>query len=90
MPNGHLWQNYQTLKKGSMQIRHRLWRKFLPEYAGKMNFYLNAVDDLLRHPDDKLSIGLVLCQDKNRLAPRSIENHAGFHPPMRHFLIFFH
>lgn len=26
--------------------------KFLPEYAGKMNFYLNVVDDLLRHPDD--------------------------------------
>ncbi len=41
--------------------------KFLPEYAGKMNFYLNAVDDLLRYPDDKPSIGLVLCQDKNRI-----------------------
>ena len=41
--------------------------KFLPEYAGKMTFYLNAVDDLLCHPDDKPSIGLVLCQDKNRI-----------------------
>jgi predicted nuclease of restriction endonuclease-like (RecB) superfamily len=29
---------------------------FKPEYTGKMNFYLSAVDDLLRHPDDKLSL----------------------------------
>jgi predicted nuclease of restriction endonuclease-like (RecB) superfamily len=41
--------------------------KFLPEYAGKMNFYLNAADDLLRHPDDQPSIGLILCQEKNRI-----------------------
>ena len=40
---------------------------FRPEYAGKMNFYLSAVDDLLRHPDDKPSIGLVLCKSKNRI-----------------------
>jgi predicted nuclease of restriction endonuclease-like (RecB) superfamily len=38
---------------------------FQPEYAGKMNFYLSAVDDLLRHPDDKPSIGLILCKVKN-------------------------
>jgi predicted nuclease of restriction endonuclease-like (RecB) superfamily len=30
-----------------------------PEYAGKMNFYLSAVDDLLRHPADQPSIGVV-------------------------------
>jgi hypothetical protein len=30
-----------------------------------MNFYLSAVDDLLRHPDDQASIGLILCRDKN-------------------------
>lgn len=40
---------------------------FKPEYAGKMNFYLSAVDDLLRHPDDKPTIGLILCKAKNRL-----------------------
>jgi hypothetical protein len=40
---------------------------FKPEYAGKMNFYLAAVDDLLRHPDDQPSIGLVLCKAKNRI-----------------------
>ena len=40
---------------------------FKPEYAGEMNFYLSAVDDLLRHPDDKPSIGLILCKTKNRI-----------------------
>jgi hypothetical protein len=40
---------------------------FKPEYAGKMNFYLSAVDDLFRHPDDKPSIGLILCKTKNRI-----------------------
>lgn len=40
---------------------------FRPEYAGKMNFYLSAVDDLLRHPDDKPTIGLILCKAKNQI-----------------------
>jgi predicted nuclease of restriction endonuclease-like (RecB) superfamily len=40
---------------------------FKAEYAGKMNFYLNAVDDRLRHDSDQSSIGLILCQDKNRV-----------------------
>ena len=41
--------------------------EFKPEYAGKMNFYLSAVDDLLRHPDDKPSIGIILCKSKNKV-----------------------
>jgi len=40
---------------------------FKPEFAGKMNFYLSAVDDLLRHPDDELSIGLILCKTRNKV-----------------------
>ena len=40
---------------------------FQPEFAGKMNFYLSAVDAQLRHADDQPSIGLLLCQEKNRL-----------------------
>ena len=40
---------------------------FKPEYAGKMNFYLSATDDLLRHPDDKPSIGIILCKTKNQV-----------------------
>ncbi len=41
--------------------------EFTPEAAGKMNFYLSAVDDRLRHRDDQPSIGLLLCRGKNRL-----------------------
>ena len=39
---------------------------FKPEYAGKMNFYLSALDDLLRHETDNASLGIVLCKGKNR------------------------
>ena len=38
---------------------------FKPEHAGKMNFYLEAVDDLKRHPEDRPSIGMILCRSKN-------------------------
>lgn len=41
--------------------------EFKPEYAGKMNFYLTAVDNLLRHPQDRRSIGLILCKTRNRV-----------------------
>ena len=41
--------------------------EFQPEHAGKMLFYLAAVDELLRHPDDQPSIGLILCKVQNRL-----------------------
>lgn len=37
---------------------------FKPEYAGKINFYCNVVDDRLRHAGDNPTIGLILCQDK--------------------------
>ena len=40
---------------------------FKPEFSGKMNFYLSAVDDLLRHPDDQPSIGIILCKSKNKV-----------------------
>jgi len=40
---------------------------FKPEYAGKLNFYLSAVDANLKHESDSPSIGLILCKDKNRL-----------------------
>ncbi len=41
--------------------------RFKPEYAGKMNFYLSAVDDRLRHPDDQPSIGIILCKSKDKV-----------------------
>lgn len=45
------------LKKGS----------FKPEYAGKLNFYCNVVNDRLRHATDQPTIGLILCQGRNRV-----------------------
>ena len=36
-------------------------------FVGQMNLYLSAVDDLLRHPDDEPTIGLLLCKGKNRV-----------------------
>lgn len=41
--------------------------EFRPEYVGKMNFYLSAADDLLRHEHDSPSIGLLLCRTQNRV-----------------------
>lgn len=40
---------------------------FRPEYAGKMNFYLSALDDALRGPQDQPSIGVILCRAKNKI-----------------------
>ncbi len=40
---------------------------FKPEYSGKLNFYLSAVDDNLRHPDDRPSIGLIICRGRKGL-----------------------
>ncbi len=42
-------------------------RDFDPRDAGELNFYLSAVDDLLRHPDDNPTIGLLLCKTKNNI-----------------------
>ena len=38
---------------------------FQPEYVGKMNFYLNAVDEQLRVGDDQESVGIILCTERN-------------------------
>ena len=41
--------------------------KFIPEYAGKLNFYLSAVDSIIKREDDKPTIGILLCRDKNNI-----------------------
>ncbi len=41
--------------------------EFKPEYAGKLNFYLSAVDDILKAEHDAPTIGLLLCKSKNDL-----------------------
>lgn len=40
---------------------------FKPEYAGKLNFYLSAVDGILKKEQDNPSIGLLLCKSKNNV-----------------------
>ena len=41
--------------------------EFRPEYAGQLNFYLSAVDGMLKQEHDNPSIGLLLCKSKNNL-----------------------
>lgn len=54
---------------------------FKPEYAGKMNFYLNILDDFVREPDENPSIGIILCAGTKRIeveyALRSINKPVG-------------
>ena len=39
---------------------------FEPEFAGKLNFYVNAVNEILKAPDDNPTIGLLICNGKNQ------------------------
>ena len=41
-------------------------KAFEPEFAGKLNYYVNAVDDVLKQPDDNPTIGLLICSDMNK------------------------
>jgi predicted nuclease of restriction endonuclease-like (RecB) superfamily len=41
--------------------------EFKPEFAGKTTFYLSAVDDRLRHADDRSSIGIILCKSRDKV-----------------------
>ncbi len=40
--------------------------RFKPEYAGKLNFYISAVDDLLKGKGDSPTIGILICKEKKR------------------------
>ena len=42
--------------------------QYKPEYAGKLNFYLSAVDDLLKTENDNPSIGIILCREKKKFS----------------------
>lgn len=49
--------------------------KFIPEYVGKMNFYLSAVDDFIKDRDDNPSVGLILWKEKDKItANYSLKN----------------
>lgn len=41
------------------------WTDFRPEYVGKMNFYLSALDDTIRLPNENPSVGIILCRGKS-------------------------
>lgn len=41
--------------------------EFKPEYIGKLNFYLSAIDDLLKHETDQATIGILLCKNKDKI-----------------------
>ena len=53
---------------------------FQPEFVGNMNFYLSAVDDLVRHADDQPSIGILLCRTNNRVVAEYALR--GMHKPL--------
>lgn len=38
---------------------------FIPDFAGKLNFYVSAVDELMKQPDDNPTIGLLICKSKD-------------------------
>jgi len=40
--------------------------KFKPEYAGKLNFYISAVDSLFKTEKDNPTIGILICKEKNK------------------------
>jgi len=40
--------------------------KFIPEFVGKLNFYVSAADELLRADDDKPTIGLLICREADK------------------------
>jgi predicted nuclease of restriction endonuclease-like (RecB) superfamily len=54
--------------------------KFEPGHLGQLGMYMSAVDDLLAHPDDEPTIGLVLCKTKNAVVAEYALR--GYHSPM--------
>lgn len=55
---------YHTKLKSYIVIELKIW-KFLPEYAGKLNFYLNIVDDTVKDISDNPTIWILICKEKN-------------------------
>lgn len=41
--------------------------EFMPEYTGKLNFYLNVVDDMIKPKDDNPTIGILICKQRNEI-----------------------
>jgi predicted nuclease of restriction endonuclease-like (RecB) superfamily len=58
---------FYHLKLRAFVIIDLKMKGFKPEFSGRMDFYLSAADDLLRHPSDEPSIGIILCKSKNKI-----------------------
>jgi len=56
---------YHRILKSIVAVELKI-SEFKPEYVGKMQFYLAALDDKMRLPDENSSIGMILCRTKNR------------------------
>lgn len=68
---GHMLHERQEQQGWGAGIIPKLARdivgEFKPEHTGKMNFYCSVVDEKLRHSTDQPTIGLILCQTKDRI-----------------------
>jgi predicted nuclease of restriction endonuclease-like (RecB) superfamily len=58
---------FYHLKLRSFVVVEIKANEFKPSHIGQVNFYLSAVDDLLRHPTDNPTIGLILCEHKDNV-----------------------
>ena len=58
---------FYHLKLRCFVVMELKMREFVPEYAGKLNFYVSAVDGHLRQPGDNPTIGILLCKRKNKI-----------------------
>ena len=58
---------FYNLKLRCFVVMELKMREFIPEYAGKLNFYVSAIDGQLKQPSDNPTIGILLCKRKNKI-----------------------
>jgi predicted nuclease of restriction endonuclease-like (RecB) superfamily len=58
---------FYNLKLRCFVVMELKMREFKPEYAGKLNFYISAVDSMLKHESDNPTIGILLCRKKSKV-----------------------
>ena len=64
IPVGGMYQEWSCL----MDLAEKDTAKpFEPEFAGKLNYYVNAVDELLKTDDENPTIGLLVCSDMDKI-----------------------
>jgi predicted nuclease of restriction endonuclease-like (RecB) superfamily len=59
-----LFYHYQLRRLVAIDLKTGPFR---PEHTGKMNFYLSALDEMIKHPEDLPSLGIILCRKKKKL-----------------------